>query len=77
MERKGGRRRRIMTKAKLKTAMTMMADRENAARDVAGQLGISISTLYSYVDAHGQPRARAAAVLGKSVRKFAVSAKLA
>jgi DNA invertase Pin-like site-specific DNA recombinase len=35
---RSGGRPRVMTKAKLKTAMTMMADRENAARDVAAQL---------------------------------------
>ena len=74
---RAGGRPRVMTKAKLKTAMTMMADRENAARDVAAQLGVSLSTLYSYVDAHGKPRARAADVLGKSVSKSAVTAKSA
>src|SRR5580700_9103116 len=63
-----GGRPRVMTKAKLKTAMTMMADRENAARDVAVQLGISLSTLYAYVDAQGQPRARSAELLGKRPR---------
>jgi hypothetical protein len=57
-----------MTKAKLKTAMTMMADLDNAARDVAVQLGISLSTLYAYVDAQGQPRARSAELLGKRPR---------
>ncbi len=35
---RSGGRPRVMTKAKLKTAMTMMADRDNAARDVAVQL---------------------------------------
>jgi DNA invertase Pin-like site-specific DNA recombinase len=55
---RAGGRPRVMTKAKLKTAMTMMADRENAARDIAVQLGISLSTLYAYVDAEGKPRAR-------------------
>lgn len=57
-----------MTKAKLKTAMTMMTDRENAARDVAVQLGISLSTLYAYVDAQGRPRARSAELLGNRAR---------
>jgi transposase len=38
--------------------MTMMADRDNAARDVATQLGVSLSTLYAYVDAKGEPRSR-------------------
>jgi hypothetical protein len=54
-----------MSKPKLKVAMAMMADRENAARDVAAQLGVSLSTLYAYVDATGQPRERAAELLGK------------
>jgi len=66
-----------MTKAKLKTAMAMMADRENGARGVAAQLGISLSTLYAYVDAQGKPRARAAEVLGKQVRASPPTTKLA
>ena len=45
--------------------MTMMADRDNAARDVAAQLGVSLSTLYAYVDPKGEPRPRAAELLGK------------
>ena len=64
-----------MTKAKLKTAMTMMTDRENAARDVAAQLGISLSTLYAYVDAQGQPRPRSAELLGKRARIPGVNLK--
>ncbi len=65
---RSGGRPRVMTKAKLKTAMTMMADRDNAARDVAVQLGISLSSLYAYVDAQGQPRARSAELLSKRAR---------
>jgi DNA invertase Pin-like site-specific DNA recombinase len=61
---RGGGRPRVMTKPKLKVAMAMMADRDNAARDVAAQLGVSLSTLYAYVDARGQPRPRAAELLG-------------
>ena len=38
--------------------MALMADRDNAARDVAQQLGVSLSTLYAYVNAKGQPRER-------------------
>jgi hypothetical protein len=49
----------MMTKQKLKAAMAMMADRDNAARDVAMQLGVALSTLYAYVDAKGQSRERA------------------
>jgi DNA invertase Pin-like site-specific DNA recombinase len=74
---RAGGRPRVMTKAKLKTAMTMMADRENAALDIAVQLGISLSTLYAYVDAEGKPRARATEVLGKRVRAFTAPTKLA
>jgi DNA invertase Pin-like site-specific DNA recombinase len=74
---RAGGRPRVMTKAKLRTAMTMMADRENAARDIAAQLGISLSTLYAYVDAEGKPRARATEVLGKRVRRFTAPTKRA
>ena len=45
--------------------MALTADRDNAARDVALQLGVSVSTLYAYVDAKGQPRERASELLGK------------
>lgn len=54
----------MMTRAKLKTAMAMMADRDNAARDIATVLGVSLSTLYAYVDSKGQPRLRARKLLG-------------
>jgi DNA invertase Pin-like site-specific DNA recombinase len=62
---RAGGRPRVMTKQKLKAAMALMADRDNAARDVAVQLGVSVSTLYAYVDAKGQPRERASELLGK------------
>jgi DNA invertase Pin-like site-specific DNA recombinase len=62
---RAGGRPRVMTKQKLRAAMAMMADRQNAARDVAAQLGISLSTLYAYVDAKGTPRPRATALLEK------------
>lgn len=62
---RAGGRPRVMTKPKLKMAMATMADRENAARDVAAQLGASLSTLYAYVDAKGQPRGRPGELLGK------------
>ena len=52
---RAGGRPRVMTKPKLKVAMAMMADRDNAARDVAAQLGVSLSTPYAYVDARGLP----------------------
>ena len=57
-----------MTRAKLRTAMAMMADRGNAATDVAEQLGISVSTLYAYVDGKGQAKPRARKLLGAAGR---------
>ena len=60
---RAGGRPRVMTKQKLKAAMAMMADRDNAARDIAAQLGVSLSTLYAYVDAKGQPRGQATELL--------------
>ncbi len=70
---RAGGRPRVMTKQKLKAAMALMADRDNAARDVAKQLGISVSTLYAYVDAKGQARERAAELLGKRSLKPATA----
>ena len=60
---RAGGRPRVMTKQKVKAAMALMADRDNAARDVAHQLGVSLSTLYAYVDAKGEPRERARELL--------------
>jgi DNA invertase Pin-like site-specific DNA recombinase len=62
---RNGGRPRLMTRAKLKTAMAMMADRGNVASDVAEQLGISISTLYAYVNGEGRPKSRATKLLGR------------
>ena len=71
---RSGGRPRVMTRQKLKAAMALMADRDNAARDVAAQLGVSVSTLYAYVDAKGQPRERATELLGKRAAKPAITA---
>ncbi|WP_174279846.1 recombinase family protein [Sphingomonas bacterium] len=71
---RSGGRPRVMTRQKLKAAMALMADRDNAARDVAAQLGVSVSTLYAYVDAKGQPRERATELLGKRAAKPAIAA---
>lgn len=71
---RSGGRPRVMTRQKLKAAMALMADRDNAARDVAAQLGVSVSTLYAYVDAKGQPRERAIELLGKRAAKPAIAA---
>ena len=71
---RSGGRPRVMTRQKLKAAMALMADRDNAARDVAAQLGVSVSTLYAYVDANGRPRERATELLGKRAAKPAIAA---
>ena len=65
---RAGGRPRLMTRAKLRTAMAMMADRGNAASDVAEQLGISVSTLYAYVDGEGQTKPRARKLLAAAGR---------
>ena len=65
---RAGGRPRLMTRAKLRTAMAMMADRGNAATDVAKQLGISVSTLYAYVDGEGHAKSRARKLLGAGGR---------
>ena len=57
-----------MTRAKLRTAMTVMADRGNAATDVAEQLGISVGTLYAYMDGRGLAKPRARKLLGGASR---------
>jgi hypothetical protein len=74
---RSGGRPRVMTKPKLKVAMTMMADRDNAARDVAAQLGVSLSTLYAYVDAKGEPRLRAVAHAGRGPKHSVKRGKIA
>src|SRR3546814_5425210 len=71
---RAGGRPRVMTKQKLKAAMALMADRDNAARDVAVQLGVSVSTLYAYVDAKGQPRERASELVAKRGTRSAAAA---
>ena len=64
-----GGRPRLMTRAKLRTAMAAMADQANAAADVAEQLGVSTSTLYAYVDGQGRPKARGRKLLGANARR--------
>src|SRR4051794_23096234 len=64
-----GGRPRLMTRTKLRTAMAMMADRGNAAPEVAEQLGISTSTLYAYVDGKGQPKPPPRRLLGTAASR--------
>jgi DNA invertase Pin-like site-specific DNA recombinase len=62
---RNGGRPRLMTRAKLRTAMTMMTDQANSAGDVADQLGISLSTLYAYINGRGEPKPRASKLLAR------------
>ena len=50
--RKGGRPRKMDRKT-LRMAMTAMADREERAADLARRLGITTTTLYTYVNGDG------------------------
>lgn len=58
----GGRPQK-MTVAKLRMAMTLMADQNNVAREVAAQLGVSTVTLFRYVNGKGVPTTRARTLL--------------
>jgi DNA invertase Pin-like site-specific DNA recombinase len=62
--RKGGRPRK-MTRTTLQMAMTAMADPKSIAADVAKKLGITTTTLYSYVNGDGSPKASVQALLDK------------
>jgi DNA invertase Pin-like site-specific DNA recombinase len=53
-----------MTPSKLRMAMTLMADPQTIAREVAAQLGVSPATLYRYVDGKGQLTAHGKELLG-------------
>jgi len=62
---RNGGRPRLMTRAKLRTAIAMMTDQTNGAGEVANQLGVSLSTLYAYVNGHGEPKPRASKLLAR------------
>lgn len=64
--RKGGRPRK-MDKATLKMAMAAMSDRNSVAADVAKRLGITTTTLYSYVNGDGSPKENGTKVLEEKV----------
>ena len=52
-----------MTRATLEMAMTAMADPQSVAADVAKRLGITTTTLYTYVNGDGSPKAAGQALL--------------
>jgi len=66
--RKGGRPRK-MTKTRLKMAMAAMSDPKSVAADVAKQLGITTTTLYSYVNGDGSPKALGQKLLDNNLSK--------
>ena len=53
--RKGGRPRKMDAQT-LKMAMSAMADKNSVAHEVAKRLGITTTTLYSYVNGDGSPK---------------------
>lgn len=61
----GGRPRK-MDAHTLKMAMTAMADHKSVAADVAKRLGITTTTLYSYVNGDGTPKELGAKLLQSS-----------
>jgi DNA invertase Pin-like site-specific DNA recombinase len=77
----GGRPRK-MNRATLTMAMAAMADPKAVAADVAKRLGITTTTLYSYVNGDGSPKAAGSALLdshalGKSPGVLAAQAEVA
>lgn len=64
--RKGGRPRK-MTSTTLKMAMAAMSDPKSVAADVAKNLGITTTTLYSYVNGDGSLKALGQALLDVQV----------
>lgn len=61
---KGGRPRK-MDKSVLQMAMAALSDPSAVASDVAKKLGITTTTLYSYVNGDGTPKSPATAILNK------------
>ena len=60
--RKGGRPRKMDVHT-LKMAMTAMSDRNSVAHEVAKSLGITTTTLYTYVNGDGSPKEPGARLL--------------
>lgn len=64
--RKGGRPRK-MDKATLTMAMAAMADPKAVAADVAKRLGMTTTTLYTYVNGNGSAKAEGTKLLAKAL----------
>jgi DNA invertase Pin-like site-specific DNA recombinase len=65
--RKGGRPRK-MDRATLMMAMAAMSDPSAKAADVARRLGMTTTTLYTYVNGDGSPKAAGRALLDGGIR---------
>ena len=65
--RNGGRPRK-MDREMLRMAMSAMADRGTQAKDLARRLGITTTTLYTYVNGDGSPKAPGQALLDGAPR---------
>jgi DNA invertase Pin-like site-specific DNA recombinase len=61
--RKGGRPRKMDINT-LKMAMSAMADQKSVAAEVAQRLGITTTTLYSYVNGDGSPKELGSKLMG-------------
>ena len=66
--RKGGRPRK-MDAQRLQMAMTAMSDRNAVSHEVAKRLGITTTTLYSYVNGDGSPKELGVKLLNQSAPK--------
>ena len=66
--RMGGRPRK-MDRATLTMAMAAMSDPKANAADVARRLGVTTTTLYTYVNGDGSPKAAGSAVLDGTVMR--------
>ena len=66
----GGRPRK-MDRATLMMAMSALSDRKAVAAEVAKRLNLTTTTLYSYVNGDGSPKAAGQALLDGSHRSVA------
>jgi DNA invertase Pin-like site-specific DNA recombinase len=60
-----------LTKAQVRTAQSGMRNRDTSAAELAAELGITKTSLYRYVDAQGNLRAKGRRVMGLKVEEGA------
>jgi DNA invertase Pin-like site-specific DNA recombinase len=61
-------RPRKMTASRIRMALAAMADPEARPKAIARELGVTTTTLYTYVNGDGTPKAAAEAILQRSAR---------